>query len=483
MADAPIICWFRQDLRLADHPSLTAAVKSGAVVIPVYILDEDPSAQWKPGGASRWWLHHSLERLSIALEAVGSRLILRSGSPHSVLAKLAMETNATQVQWTRCYEPAARALDDIVKATLEKQNVTCKRFAGTLMFEPEEIATGSGTPYKVYTPFWRACLAASAGIKPLKTPKAFAVPAKWPKSDQLKDWSLLPTKPDWSAGFDALWTPGENGAQAKLKTFLSGAVTDYAGDRDRPDRPGTSQLSPHLHFGEISPRQVWTATQHAAARSGDDNGTAKFLAEIGWREFTHHLLYHWPTLPEEPFRPEFVEFPWTRNAGHLKAWQKGQTGYPVVDAGMRQLWQTGWMHNRVRMIVASFLIKHLLIPWQDGEAWFWDTLVDANLASNAAGWQWVAGSGADASPYFRIFNPITQGKKFDPDGKYVREFVPELAELPSNFIHEPWTADPVTLRASGVVLGETYPEPIVDHAEARKRALEGYAQVRGPSKS
>lgn len=453
----------------------------GSPVIPVFILDDSRGVQWQLGSASQWWLHHSLETLSASLEKLGSRLILRRGAPDDVLAELAKETNAGAVHWTRCYEPAARALDDTVQTVLKTQNVSCKRFAGSLIFEPEEIATGSGTPYKVFTPFWRACLAKANGVKTLQVPKSLPSPKNWPKSETLNDWTLRPTKPEWSTGFAKLWTPGEAGAHDKLKTFLDGPVTSYATDRDRPDRAGTSQLSPHLHFGEISPRQVWSATRHAAARSGDENGAAKFLAEIGWREFSHHLLYHWPTLPEAPFRPEYSEFPWDRNAANLKAWQSGQTGYPIVDAGMRQLWQTGWMHNRVRMIVASFLIKHLRQPWQDGETWFWDTLVDANLASNAAGWQWVAGSGADASPYFRIFNPITQGKKFDPDGAYVREFVPELSEMPNKFIHDPWMADQITLRAAGVLLGETYPEPIVDHAAARARALEGYAQVKGKS--
>lgn len=485
MSAAPIICWFRKDLRVTDHPSLAAAAKSGQPVIPLYILPDGAGsdADWPMGGASRWWLHHSLASLAVQLEKLGSRLLLRRGDPLEIIPKLAAEANAKQVQWTRAYEPWDRALDAQLKELLTDGSVACKRFAGRLIFEPEEIQTGSGTPYKVFTPFWRACQAAMPSAKPLKAPGSMLGPSRWPGSDALASWNLLPKTPDWSGGFDAMWTPGEKGAQAKLRSFLSGPVSTYANDRDRPDRSGTSELSPHLHFGEISPRQVWAATQHAMARSGEDDGGQKFLAEIGWREFSHHLLYHWPTLPTDPFRSEFGAFPWDENASHLRAWQTGQTGYPIVDAGMRQLWQNGWMHNRIRMVVASFLIKHLLVPWQDGEAWFWDTLVDADLASNAAGWQWVAGSGADASPYFRIFNPMSQGKKFDPNGDYVRKYVPELAELPANVIHEPWVADPMTLHAAGVKLGETYPEPIVDHAQARQKALDGYKVVKEANSS
>ncbi|MEO0620383.1 MAG: deoxyribodipyrimidine photo-lyase [Pseudomonadota bacterium] len=476
MADAPTIVWFRQDLRVSDHPALTAASKRDGAVVPVYILCDEPEGDWSIGGASRWWLHHSLVALSRKLEGLGSRLILRRGAAVDVLQALAKETGAARLHWTRGYAADAGKIDTAVKEAMDAADVTCKRFAGRLLFEPEEIKTGGGTPYKVFTPFWRACRGEISDVTPLGTPDELTAPKDWPESDALDDWGLLPHSPDWSDGFAPLWTPGEEGAQQKLKSFLDGPVSSYDTDRDRPDKEGTSRLSPHLHFGEISPRQVWVATQHTNAADGGDGD--KFLAEIGWREFSHHLLFHWPTLPDEPFRPEFSAFPWAENKKALRAWQRGQTGYPIVDAGMRQLWQTGWMHNRVRMIVASFLIKHLLIHWREGEAWFWDTLVDADLASNAAGWQWVAGSGADASPYFRIFNPISQGQKFDPNGDYVREFVPELAGLPKSVIHEPWTADGATLAQAGVTLGETYPKPIVDHGEARKRALAGYDVVK-----
>ncbi|MEQ1652895.1 MAG: deoxyribodipyrimidine photo-lyase, partial [Hyphomicrobium sp.] len=352
-----------------------------------------------------------------------------------------------------------------------------------LLREPEEVRTKTGDVYKVYTPFWKALSADFTPAKPLHAPKSLTVPKSPPKSDTLASWELHPKKPDWSRGFDEHWQPGETGAHEKLQTFLGDALAAYAEDRNRPDRPGTSRLSPHLHFGEITPAQCWVAAEHAAAAMpGADKGRETFLKEIVWREFAYTLLYYWPDLPEQPFRKDFAAFPWKNDAKLLRAWQKGMTGYPVVDAGMRELWHTGYMHNRVRMIVASFLIKHLLIPWQQGEAWFWDTLVDADLANNAASWQWVAGSGADAAPYFRIFNPVTQGEKFDPDGVYVRRWVPELKDLSNDALHAPWTAPALTLAAAGVILGKTYPHPIVDHAAARERALAAYDAVKMQAK-
>ncbi|MCA0450578.1 MAG: DNA photolyase family protein [Proteobacteria bacterium] len=467
MSSAPLLVWFRQDLRLADNPALRAAIETGAPVVPVYILDDETPGQWKRGGASRWWLHHSLASLARDLEKRGAKLILRRGKAGDVLAKLIAETKASGVYWNRCYEPFAVNRDKALKAALEAKGLAARSFNASLIFEPLTVLSKSGTPFRVFTPFWKACLAAEAPPLPIPAPKKIPAPATSPKSDALDAWKLLPTKPDWAGGF-AVWTPGEAGAQARLMRFVGEALDGYGNLRDRPDIEGTSRLSPHLHFGEISPRQCF----HAGAAS------PKFQSELGWREFSAHLLFSQPDLPETSLRREFAEFPWRENKAHLRAWQKGQTGYPIVDAGMRELWQTGWMHNRVRMIAASFLVKHLLQPWRAGEDWFWDTLVDADLASNAASWQWVAGCGADAAPYFRIFNPILQGAKFDPDGTYIRRFVPELAKLPTKYLFAPWEAPDAVLAQAGVVLGKTYPKPIVDHGEARTRALAAFQSLK-----
>ncbi|MGL4396320.1 MAG: cryptochrome/photolyase family protein [Hyphomicrobium sp.] len=475
----PVILWFRNDLRLADHAALQAALHSGAPIIPLYILDDATPDAVALGGASRWWLHHSLTSLAAALSERGSRLILRRGDPRDVLAKLVAETGATTIYFTRAYEPHARALEQDLKVQFDAAGVAFKRYGGVLLREPEEIRTKAGDVFKVYTPFWRALSQDFAVKKPVAAPARIASPDGAIASDALAAWGLTPRKPDWSKGMQAAWSPGEAGAQARLKTFLKSAIKDYAEHRNRPDLEGVSRLSPHLHFGEISPAACWFAAREAAARRPEiDKGVETFLKELVWREFSYTLLFYWPTLPEKPFRPEFAAFPWAANAAHLKAWQTGQTGYPIVDAGMRELWTTGYMHNRVRMIVASFLIKDLLIPWQDGEAWFWDTLVDADLASNAASWQWVAGSGADAAPYFRVFNPVTQGQKFDPDGAYVRRYVPELAKLATEYVHAPFEAPASALAAAGITLGKQYPMPIVDHAVARIRALAAFDEIK-----
>ncbi len=482
MSPKPIILWFRNDLRLADNRALIAAAALGRPIVPVFILDDEAPGAWARGGASRWWLAGSLESLSKALEKAGSRLILRRGASVSILTTLAKETGADLVYVSRAYEPWAAKLETDVHDALAAAGVEFKRTSGALLFEPERLRTKAGDPFKVYTPFWRALREVGDPQQPKPAPKKIAAPASWSKSDTLADWKLSPSKPDWAGGMRETWSPGEDGAQKRLTTFLKTALRDYATNRDRPDMPSTSRLSPHLHFGEISPAQCWhAASAHAAANPGSERGIEVFLKEVVWREFSYHLLVHWPTLPEEPFRPEFARFPWAddKSGKLLKAWQKGQTGYPLVDAGMRQLWTTGWMHNRVRMVAASFLVKHLRLPWQEGEAWFWDTLVDADLASNAASWQWVAGSGADAAPYFRIFNPIKQGETFDPEGKYIRQWVPELAKLPDDCIHKPWEAPPTVLAASGVTLGKTYPHPIVDHASARDAALKAFEALKG----
>ncbi|RDV05599.1 cryptochrome/photolyase family protein [Undibacter mobilis] len=464
------IVWFRQDLRLHDNPALAAAVARGRV-IPVFILD-DSDKTWRPGAASLWWLHHSLTALR---EQLGALSFYR-GDPKTILPMLVAEGRAAAVVWNRCYDPHAIARDTAIKERLKKDGVTAESFNAALLVEPWDIKTGGGGPYKVFTPYWRAAQA-----------HGFAAPVAKPKnidadglasSDKLSDWKLLPARPNWAAGFAEQWTPGEHGALDRFDHFVSNDLATYSAMRDRPDKLSTSRLSPHLHFGEISPRQIHArlaAYQEDRVKSAS---IAKFMSEIGWREFAHHLLYHFPTLPDANWRPAFDAYPWRSNTTDLNAWQRGATGYPLVDAGMRELWTTGFMHNRVRMIAASFLIKHLRLDWRLGEQWFWDTLVDADLANNAAGWQWVAGSGADASPYFRIFNPVAQGEKFDPDGGYVRRWCPELSKLPDKFIHAPWKADADTLKAARVILGETYPKPIVDHDEARKAALDGYKKVR-----
>ena len=471
---APILVWLRQDLRLTDNSALIAAAGAGRPVIPVYILDETPGVR-PPGAASRWWLDKSLTVLAAALEAAGSRLVLRRGVAETILTALIAETGATGVLWNRLYDPVAIARDMAIKARLKDHGVACESFNAGLLNEPWMVRNGSGQPYKVFTPYWRAARERLGPVRVEPAPASLATPDTWPRSERLADWNLHPARPDWSKGFD-LWTPGEAGARARLDDFLSGPVDGYDRQRDFPGVEATSRLSPHLHFGEIGPRQVWVAARNAAEAGDASAGEVeKFLSEVGWREFNHSILFHNPTLPAANFRPEFDGFPWIKDPAAFAAWSQGETGYPIVDAGLRELWATGFMHNRVRMIVASFLIKHLLIDWREGEAWFWDTLVDADLASNVGNWQWVAGSGADAAPYFRIFNPIAQGRKFDPAGTYVRRWVPELAALPDALIHEPWKASP---QPSAAVV-RIYPGPVVGHAAARERALAAYRGLKG----
>ncbi len=462
---SPSLVWFRQDLRLADNPALHAAAARGPV-IPVYILD---TVRTRPlGGASKWWLHHSLRSLENSLGG----LVFRRGDPVHLLPELCGAANAEAVFWNRCYEPDAIARDREIERVLKEAGIAAESFNGRLLNEPWEVLTGTGGPYKVYTPYWRAA-AVRAAADPLPVPK-FRLADPLPAGDRLDGWALGPAKPDWAADWTDFWPPGEAGARARLEDFIENGLDGYAELRDRPGPETTSRLSPHLHFGEISPRQVRAAV--GARRATGD--TEKFLAEVGWREFAYHLLYHFPALPDENWKPAFDVFPWAKDEGALRAWREGRTGYPLVDAGMRELWRTGYMHNRVRMIAASFLTKHLRIHWKRGEEWFWDTLVDADAANNAAGWQWVAGSGADAAPYFRIFNPVAQGRKFDPGGEYVRRWCPELAGLEARFIHAPFEAPPAVLAAAGITLGETYPRPMVDHRAARAAALEGYEAVK-----
>ena len=471
----PVILWFRRDLRLADHPALLAAVATGRPLLPVFVLDETGPEQRPPGGAARWWLHESLSALAAALAGRGSRLLLRRGEATDVLCRMAAECGAAEVYCSRGYAGGAPAQEQAVAAALERQGCRLRRFAGGLLYEPERILTGQGRPYRVFTPFWRACLAQPAPPRPEPAPGRLAAPASWPAGEALSDWALQPRAPDWAGGLREAWRPGEAGAMARLQAFLDADLAGYAEGRDRPDRPATAMLSAPLSFGEISPRQVSYAVR---ARELTTGGGEAFLRQLGWRDFSQHLAFHWPTLPTQPWQPAYRAFPWRRDPAALRRWQRGQTGYPLVDAGMRQLWRTGWMHNRVRMVTASFLVKHLLLDWRLGEAWFWDTLVDADAANNAAGWQWVAGSGADASPWFRIFNPVAQARKFDPAGGYIRRWLPELAALPDRYLPAPWEAPADTLRAAAVTLGESYPAPMVEHAMARRRALEAHAAMR-----
>jgi deoxyribodipyrimidine photo-lyase len=472
------LVWLRQDLRLSDNRALAAAVQRGGPILPVYIWAPEEEGNWPPGAASRWWLHQSLAQLATALQRRGSQLILRRGPTQAALQEVLAHSGATAVYWNRRYEPAAQARDAQVAAALRRHGVEVEDFSDALLFEPGTVLTAEGRPFQVFTPFWKACLAQGVSAVPQAAPARLPAPRSWPASLPLAEFRLEPTV-DWAAGLRASWQPGEAGAQTRLQQFLEEALANYATDRDRPDRLGTSRLSPHLHFGEISIRQVWHAVWELAhQRHLPAASVSRFTTELGWREFAYHLLCHFPDTPEQPLRRTFRAFPWEAQPEGLRAWQRGRTGYPLVDAGMRQLWRSGWMHNRLRMVVASFLVKDLLISWREGAAWFWDTLVDADLANNTLGWQWTAGCGADAAPYFRIFHPVRQGERFDPQGEYVRRWVPELARLPAAWIHRPWEAPPAVLRAAGVELGRTYPRPIVDHAQARTRALAAWKQMR-----
>jgi deoxyribodipyrimidine photo-lyase len=474
------IVWLRQDLRLADNPALQAACRRGGQVVPVFVWAPEEEAAWPPGSGSRWWLHQSLAQLAAAFRAAGTELIVCQGSALAELQRVTKATGAEAVFWNRRYEPACIARDQKVEEALRAAGLQVESYSAALLHEPWAIQNKAGRPFQVFTPYWRTCLASAEPNEPLPAPRRLTAPARRPMSLPLAALELEP-KLDWSAGLRAAWRPGSAGAHAELQRFLGGCLVNYDEGRNRPDVVGTSRLSPHLHFGEISPRQVWWAVERFAESKSIPAAVWRrwqFLTELGWREFAHHLLFHFPHTAEQPLRSEFARFPWRKNAAWLKAWQRGLTGYPLVDAGMRELWTIGWMHNRVRMVAASFLVKNLLIPWQEGARWFWDTLVDADLANNTLGWQWTAGCGADAAPFFRIFNPVSQGEKFDPEGDYVRRWVPELARLPSAWIHRPWQAPPAALAEAGVELGDTYPRPIVSHLVSREVALEAYQAIR-----
>ncbi len=469
-ADGTTLLWFRHDLRLADNRALLAAMESGRAVLPVYVLDEAAGERWAPASASRWWLHHSLAALDASLRERGATLLLlRRGDAAALIPELAREAGAREVHAGVMHEPWARARDAAVAATLQAQGSALHLHRVATLYAPDRIATKAGGRYGVYTPFANACRALGEPDPPLPAPDRIAG-ANPPASDDLGSWGLLPTAPDWAGGMRETWTPGEAGAAGRLARFMERSVAGYDQDRNIPGRDSTSMLSPHLHWGELSPNQVW----QAAHQSGSGRALDVFLAELLWHEFAAYLLWNNANLPDAPLRAAFSRLPWRDEPAGLRAWQRGRTGVPIVDAGMRQLWNMGWMHNRVRMITASFLVKHLLVDWVAGEAWFWDTLVDADLAANAASWQWVAGCGTDSQPFFRVFNPVSQGRKFDPDGTYVRRWVPELARMPDRWLHEPWSAPQDVLRDAGVALGSTYPHPLLDLDEGRQRALEIY---------
>lgn len=470
------IVWFRRDLRLHDNPALMQAAQHHERIIPLYIHAPQEEGNWAPGAASRWWLHHSLAGLDTALRGSGSRLILRSGSCLEILRNLVTQTDADAVYWNRLYEPAVIARDRTIKATLKDLGlVRVESFNGALLWEPWTIKNGNNEPYRVFTPYWKACVRLPLA-PPLSAPDRLPL---YPEIDSLplQELGLMPAIA-WHQGLANTWQPGEWAALEQLTTFCSNVLMDYPNGRNRPDQAGVSHLSPRLHFGELSPRQVWQAVLNECDGSPLSNPAGEtYLRELGWREFAHQVLFHWPHTPEQPLQERFAAYPWrTGYAGLLKAWQQGRTGIPLVDAGMRQLWNSGWMHNRVRMIVASFLTKNCRIPWQEGAHWFWDTLVDADLANNSMGWQWTAGCGVDAAPYYRVFNPVRQGQQFDPDGHYVRRWVPELADVPTRWIHQPWT---LSEQEQKKWLKSAYPRPIVDLTQSRSEALAGYQTVKG----
>jgi deoxyribodipyrimidine photo-lyase len=470
-----VLVWFRNDLRVADNPALADAARSGRPVVALFVLDRISEDIRGFGAASRWWLKGALDQLSSSLSDLGISLTLRHGPSADVVRDVARDSGAGRVVWNRRDGAPEAAIDRRLEGDLVRAGMEVEHFQANLLFEPGEVKTRGGEPFRVFTPFWRAAIASGVPRAPLAAPAGLK-PGPTLASDSLADWRLEPGLPNWAKGMDAFWRRGERGAEERLARFVEARIDAYRRGRDYPADAGTSELSPHLAFGEVSPFQLW----HAATQGGVAEEVAAFRRELGWREFNHHIAHHFPGLHERSFQPRFDHFPWRNNAGHLEAWQRGRTGYPIVDAGMRQLWELGWMHNRVRMIVASFLIKDLLIDWREGEVWFWDTLVDADAANNAANWQWVAGSGADAAPFFRVFNPSLQGEKFDPDGTYVRRFVPELAKMPGKHIHRPWEADDEVLAKAGVRLGETYPRPIVNHGKARDLALAALRSLREP---
>ena len=483
MSATTAVVWFRRDLRLADNPALVAAVASVERIVAVYVHAPEDDGDWRPGAASDWWLHHSLAALDADLRRKGIGLTVRRGPVGAALAQLATECGASEVHWNRLYEPALVARDADVSRQLRESGLHCEAHDAALLHDLRHTLTSQGAPYRVFTPFWRACQPALDTVSaPLPAPRRLPGPTRSPHSIALEELGLLP-RVAWDAGLHSQWAPGEAGAHARLAAFCAEALDDYGTGRERPDLPGSSRLSPHLHFGELSPRQALVAARNAVTTEAPAarQSAEVFLRELGWREFAHHLLHHFPQTATRPLDARFERFPWRRHERWLEAWQRGRTGYPLVDAAMRELWATGWMHNRARMVVASLLTKNLGQHWLDGARWFWDTLVDADLANNTLGWQWTAGCGADAAPFFRIFNPIAQADRHDPRRVYLRRWLPELAALPDAWIHKPWQAPADVLAAAGVTLDGTYPRPIVDLATSRRDALAAYASIKTPA--
>ncbi len=482
-SDRPCIVWLRRDLRISDNPALAAAHASGRPIVPLFVWspEEDTTdaraGDWAPGSASRWWLHHSLVALDDALRHRGLTLVVRRGTALDALQRVAEETGAAAVRWNRLYDPDTIARDRSIRSALGEGGLDVTSTPGSVLMEPHALKTTTGGPYRVYTPFWKALQREYTPPKRLDVPARLRGLDRDLESTSIDALGLLPSI-DWAGGLRDAWTPGEVGAETLLGRAIADVVPDYADERDRPDHRGTSRLSAHLHFGEVSVADVWRRVSDEVP----GKQALPYLRQLAWRDFAHHLLFHFPTTTDTPLRNEFAAFPWAEDAAALRHWQRGRTGYPIVDAGMRELWTTGWMHNRVRMIVGSFLVKNLLQSWTEGAAWFWDTLVDADLANNTFGWQWIGGCGADAAPYFRIFNPILQSRRFDPDGEYVRRWVPELAKLPARAIAAPWEASPTLLAEAGVTLGRDYPHPIVELRPSRNRALAAYEDMRSSSK-
>jgi deoxyribodipyrimidine photo-lyase len=474
------VVWLRRDLRLSDNPALSAAVARGGPVVVAWVHAPGEEGEAAPGAAARVFLHGALQSLSDALSGRGTRLVLRRGPTIKTLIDLARESGADAVYANRVFDPPFLARDERVVSALRGNGLEARLFEDDLLFPPDAIRTAGGGPFRVFTPFWRRIASMSPPGDPLPAPQRLPPPPPPHPNRPVPQQRLLPAVP-WDEGIRAAWSPGEEGALDRLSRFLDGPMTSYPEDRERPDREGTSRLSPYLHFGCVGARQAWRAVQARAAAdaaAGAVRGADAYRRQLAWREFARHLLVRFPETVHSPLRPEFAAFPFRDDPDALVAWQRGRTGYPLVDAGMRQLWATGWMHNRVRMVAASFLVKHLLLPWWKGAAWFLDTLVDADLANNTFGWQWTAGCGADAAPWFRIFHPVLQGEKFDPRGDYVRKWVPELSRLPGRWIHRPWEAPAKVLSEAGVTPGTTYPRPAVDHAAARARALAALSVVR-----
>lgn len=461
------IVLFHNDFRIEDNPALFEASKKGEV-IPLFVWDPEKEDPWQLGGASKWWLHYSLKNLKSKLISLNSDLFIRSGKTIDILEEIIKETKATGIFWNRLYDPSMIKLQTSIHTYFQKKGILTIAMPGNLLYEPWLIKNKQFKPFQVFTPFWKTCLKQYEPLLPLPIPKKISTFKQIPHSDSIESLHLLP-KIHWDTGLIEMWKPGEDQAKIHLENFIKNNIYSYQENRDRPDLMGTSLLSPYLHFGEISPRTIWHALKDLNTQQ-----TECYSRQLGWREFAHHLLYHFPETESKPLRKEFEYFPWKYDLNSLKKWQKGMTGYPIIDAGMRQLWKTGWMHNRVRMITGSFLVKDLMIPWQEGAKWFWDTLVDADLANNTLGWQWVSGCGADAAPYFRIFNPITQSKKFDPNGDYIRQWIPELKTFPTKWIHDPWESPINIQKEANVLIGYDYPYPIVDHSVQRNIALEAF---------